>query len=496
VPFLTPDSPPAAVADPVRSVTIEPKPRAWEPGDRPGGILFDHPLEEWRRLTREEVGLPRAGLVVATGHQADWWHPGVLAKYHALDAFAAARAAESVRLELVVDQDANDPTRLAVPIRRPDDEGGIEEVVLADEPGQGRPTGMLPPMRIDRSRVLAPAEGRGPAGRPLTPTVADGLRRLVAAFDASTTTRGKATTTRAEQVADVLDALRGVPARDPRRVRITTTDLTRTTLWRAVVANLRSDPDRAWATYGEAVRADPGAGVRPLAERSASRELPLWRIDEAGRRHAAWSDNLADGDAGTDADGDGVGKADPTRFRPRALLMTGLVRMVLGDLFIHGTGGFRYDAVTERWFAAWLGVRLAPMTCVTATVRLAHGGRDVTRDDLARARWRRHHLRHHPAELLDDHDALAKRARLLAEIDEAPWGSTERESRYRTLHAWLAAYRKRHEDDLRSLDAEVTEVERALAARAVAESRTWPFFLHAPAVLRNLHDRLTDAFSS
>ena len=54
---------------------------------------------------------------------------------------------------------------------------------------------------------------------------------------------------------------------------------------------------------------------------------------------------------------------------PRAFLMTAIARLACCDLFIHGTGGERYERVTEAWVARWLGLPLARQLIE------AHGGK-------------------------------------------------------------------------------------------------------------------------
>ena len=65
--------------------TLHPDPPAWTPSTLRGR---DAPLHRERLGTREQLGIDPDELVVATGHQAMIWHPGVLAK----DLAAAERA--------------------------------------------------------------------------------------------------------------------------------------------------------------------------------------------------------------------------------------------------------------------------------------------------------------------------------------------------------------------------------------------------------------------
>ncbi|MEC9372360.1 MAG: hypothetical protein VYC34_00885, partial [Planctomycetota bacterium] len=55
------------------AITIEPAPARWtapRPADDAESTRF-----------REQLGLPTGRPIVLTGHQAEFWHPGVLAKF-------------------------------------------------------------------------------------------------------------------------------------------------------------------------------------------------------------------------------------------------------------------------------------------------------------------------------------------------------------------------------------------------------------------------------
>ena len=58
------------------------------------------------------------------------------------------------------------------------------------------------------------------------------------------------------------------------------------------------------------------------------------------------------------------------RIRPRALLTTMFARLLLGDLFIHGIGGARYDQVTDLIIARFLQLTPPGYAVVSATCQL------------------------------------------------------------------------------------------------------------------------------
>ena len=84
--------------------------RSAGPVVRAEGTMLGKPIARWRDDAREELGLPM-GIILGTGHQAEWWHPGIVAKF----AWAAHRSAElglDAPAWLLVDTDVRDPLAL------------------------------------------------------------------------------------------------------------------------------------------------------------------------------------------------------------------------------------------------------------------------------------------------------------------------------------------------------------------------------------------------
>jgi len=99
---------------PVQSVLIDPDPCAWRGRvERWAGRRPDEAA-----AFRRQLGLCESAPLVMTGHQAQVWHCGVLAKYFALDAFARHIGAEAAWV--VPDQDAHAGDPIEAPFRRTD----------------------------------------------------------------------------------------------------------------------------------------------------------------------------------------------------------------------------------------------------------------------------------------------------------------------------------------------------------------------------------------
>jgi hypothetical protein len=396
-----------------------------------------------------------------TGHQPEFWHPGILAKYLAAD--AAARQSGATVEWLVVDQARPETVEVRYPARV---EGRL--VAKALKLG-GQPEPHLP---TDAA----------------APCVSEGLARIIGAMSSA----GSEPTLSRRVGAALVELLRPLgiaPAQT-----LYATELWRLDAFGELVDRMRREPERCVRTYNVAVARHPTAGMRPLiADDVQDRwELPLWRLTRAGVRRRVYAEDLAEG-------------AIPRQeLAPRALLMTGMLRMVGCSLFVHGTGGGGvgggddehegYDAVTDEWLADWLGARdLAPIAVVTATRRLPLLDQGVpTAADVARAAWRAHHARHEPA-MLGELDSERRKLALVGRIAATP----DRRAHavlFAQMQSELTGYRARHERELQRLARDAAEARGRLAAAAVAMDRTWAFPLYPEAMLWELKAEIDAAF--
>lgn len=445
------------------------------PGDR--GRLIDRPVIEpaggqWAPLIasapgpnsqraqrfREQLGLPTAGPIIMTGHQSEWWHPGILAKYLAVQ--IAARSTGASPAWLVVDQDINDPTVMRYPAL---DAGRLVEqqwtIGSADDTAQRTTGGRTP---------IDPSEPPADLHRAVDP---DSLVRVAHAMRAH---RGASSLAR--QIAGVLVDCAS-PVLEPTPT-IFATDLARTDLFAQLVDRMQRDARACIGHYNEAAAVFPQAQIRPLVLRPDEDrvELPLWHLREDGSRSAVFLDQLTE--------------IPIEQLAPRALMMTAILRLAGCELFVHGTGGGVYDRITHRWIERWLGEPLAPTAVVSATVRLPLiDGPIPTRQSLACARAKAHTARHNPA-LLGDAASAARKVELLAQMDrDRSQGRSPRDA-FDQMHLMLEAYRAAHGDELTSLRARAEEVADNLASVALARDRTWAFVLHDEQTLGALADRL------
>lgn len=450
---------------------IDPPPGEWRavvaPGAARAGRLPPPTHSDDVKRCRAALGLPTEGRIVMSGHQPGFWHPGILAKR-----IAAPTAAEAISAEyawLIVDQDEADITALRVPTRdgaSGGSKGGAlraQTLRIGPEPTPGAPACAAPsfiPGSVDTNAVHPAAKG--------------GVRAILEALRA----HAEAPDGVAQVEAASRDLLEGV-ALPTRTLRAT--ELAGSDYFHTLLARMRADPARCVATYNEAAAAFPDARIAPMAhdKRRGRWELPLWRI-VSGRRERVWSDEIG---------------PDAGELAPRAILMTTIVRAALCDLFLHGRGGIVYDRVAERWAGEWLGVRLAPMVCVSATLRLPLLDAPApTPEQAARARWLAHHARHNPGAAGDA--GLAQRKReLLRSIENDKAHGRDPASNYRALHELLDRHRRDNAEALAALEQNADAAASLLRDAAVADDRTWAFPLHSAEALASLRDEIERAFS-
>lgn len=485
-----------AVTAPVQSaLVLHPDTNQWRRALSTGG---NWSLSGEALRFREELGLSVDRPIVMSGHQAQVWHPGILAKYLATSAAADRYGAAPVWL--CVDQDTNDPWSMRYPVTlaAPGKHGetlglgtwivngaGSSSPRSATASGDGPEVNQVP---SGRQPSLSPAPL--PSARFASAGVREGLERV---RDVLAAHRSDEVTNAAEQIDRAIRAL-VAPLCAP-MASLMATRIARTTLFAQIVRAMRRDPGACIESYNAAALAHPHARIAPLKD-----ELPLWHIAPAMgsvRRRVRPAD---------------LGALPVEELAPRALLMTGLVRWAGCELFVHGLGGGGhaddqsggYDRVTSDWLRAWLGVELAPLAVVSATLRLDLGltGPLVTSADIASARWKAHAAKHRP-EMLGDEDAARTKSELVAQIQQARRtpgaggdsrsGDSAR-SLYLRMHALLEATRASRSGQLATIADEAERLATRSIDASIASDRTWAFPLYSGEQLRDLKDEIVRVF--
>ena len=429
-------------------ILIEPAPKRW--GDLMGVRASAGRLADAAGSFRGQMGLAGDGPIVMSGHQAGFWHPGIVAKYAAV----GRGAMQATTAWVVADLDDNEPSLVRVPRR---DGRGVVHAEAMDLAATAAghpdaPTGLRPVAVV--------------TGEP-----AEELARAAAAMRE----HGGASSSLAGQVHGAAGAMLEElgAARPDRTVRATA--MSGTDLFAAVLAEMARDPAGCVGHYNAAVSAHPEAGVRAMAAGGGRWELPVWRV---GWNEPRTPVMVSAGQA-----------LDPKTHAPRGLLMTGLMRAAGCDLFIHGTGGGMYDRITERWLGGWLGMRLSPLVVVSATLRLDLGFGGLTPEAAEAAIARAHRAAHDPGLLGDE--ALAGRKRELVErIGALERGDPERRRLFGEMHAVIGDARQGGEARLATLAAEAQRGRAVLRSREAVADRTWSFLLHDERALSVLIERV------
>jgi hypothetical protein len=432
------------------------------------------PWNDDQQRTRREIGLPAARPIVMSGHQVEFWHPGILAKYFALrlpiDSYVRAepriaetessRAPSPVAVWLEVDTDVLDGFRIAYPAAGP---ARAHWTLAATRAGM--PIMSVPPCAVatGATDVLDP-----PPSHDFARNGINAIARALASHAGEPSLARQIALARA----DLLAWAGPVP------LTLYASVLSRTSAFAEAVARIAQDPQGCAEAFNRAVARHPEARVRPLMT-SPRLELPLWVIEPAHPRRRAFADEIT--------------AIPPTSLAPRAILLTTFLRAFACDLFIHGLGGERYDRVSERWAGEWWGWRLAPTATTTATLRLPLLDEPLPEPaEIDRARWLAWHARSEPA-LLGDQAAAAEKAAILARL-RAAGSRRERAEWFSRLRALITHVRERAADRLNELESLAAALHAQRARAAVAYDRTWPFPLYPHPMLVELKSTIESRF--
>ncbi len=439
------------------------------------------------------------GLIYLAGHQPQMFHPGVWFKNFALGKLARQHGATAINL--IIDNDTLSDASLRVP-------GGSVADPLAVQIEFDRPEPRIPyEERTIQDRELFAGFERRVIGQ-LTPLVAD---PLITQYWPLVRARAEAMPNLGACLAQARHQLEGSWGLETLEVPQSWVCKAESFQW--LTAHILARLPRFRAVYNEAVREYRHMhGIRSishpvpdLAEAGTWLEAPLWvwTADEPRRRRLfarstgseislfdgqSWEATLPLG-----ADGDARGAVQAllelqragVRIRSRALITTLWARLALGDLFLHGIGGAKYDQVTDLLMERFFGLTPPGVLVLSATLHLPIQ-RPRASPDAARAIQRElRELTYHPERFLNGSEGapadLTAAKRHWVDIPQTVENARRRCHAIREantgLQPWLEARRTR-------LLERQTEAQRSLRAEKVLAWREYAFCLYPEATLR------------
>ena len=434
-------------------------------------VRLDPPIADWPK--------PRDDRPIITGHQQMLFHPGILAKYLAAlvgteaHSTSNSRRATHARYEqVVVDQDVYDPLALDLPGRE-----GDRLTVRRHELARVMPE--VPPACQPPAKVTDIFATLDAIDWPADAAVSrDAMKSAYETTDQTADTLAR----QAWLVNDGL--LREVGVGSPQAGLAS--ELLRDDRHAWVIEALRDDAQRCALLYNRAVQAFADAGITPLRVEPYLVEVPLWALRWRRPRQRVFVDLADRTPLFVTEDGEPI-VAEGTIFAPRALLMTALLRNPNeAAMFIHGTGGWAYDRITEQWWRDWQGVELTPMALATADVYLDFDAPLAERRDLRKAVWYRHHVKDNVDRYAATDPALAARKRtLLAHMDDDR-DRRRRRAAFDEVHRINDQLCAAHPGVIAEAEAALARTEAGVENRRIASRRDWFFGLYPQAKLDDL----------
>jgi hypothetical protein len=454
-----------------------------------------------------EVGAD-SGTIFLAGHQPEMFHPGVWFKNFALARLA--RQHNAVPINLVIDSDAMKSASLRVPggsVEHPRIDSIPFDKATTDAPFEQRPI-------LDRD--LFAAFGRRCAEQIkslVSQPIVNKYWPLVLARSKETNNLGACLAQGRHQLEQSWDL---------QTLEIPQSQVCDLPAMQWLIVHLLAHLPRLWEAYNHAVAGyrrehHVRSAAHPAPELTAEDdwlEAPfwIWSANASRRRrlfvrqrndHLLLSDRAGveiplsinvESDAGTAVDQLIELGQRGIRIRTRALITTLAARVLLGDLFMHGIGGAKYDQVTDRLICRFFGLEPLGYMVVSGTLRLPISRPSVSPEDLRLVQHRLRELEFHPEVFLDGAGAAATydAEKLVAEkrrwIATEPTAQTARQRCHAirlangSLQGAVAPVRE-------NLQLAAADLFQKLRAEAILASRNYGFVLFPELALTNFFQK-------
>jgi hypothetical protein len=177
------------------------------------------------------------------------------------------------------------------------------------------------------------------------------------------------------------------------------------------------------------------------------------------------------------------------RLRTRALTTTMFARYLLGDLFLHGIGGAKYDELGDSIARRFFGIEPPGFLTLSMTLWLGLPDHPSASSSLAFINRRSREILYNPDRALSE--PIAPEARNLIRAKQEAVGAEvstrgQRVSRFRKIRAINQALEPFVRPQIRSLEAKKGQVLIELDWNRVVRGREYPFVVHSARRLRDI----------
>jgi len=453
------------------------------------------------------------GKIFLAGHQPQLFHPGVWLKNFALDRLA--QSFQAVAVNLIVDHDAPHTVEVRTPI------GSLKELGWTNIPLDGPLPGVPYEDRPIVDWRIFEAFGRRAleAIRPLVPAP------MLEHFWPVVLERARATGRLGAAIAQARGLWESRWGNRTLEVPFSRLCQGEAFLWFAahLVAQLPRFNEHyniILAEYRQIHRIrNPAQPVPDLRAEDGWLEAPLWiwtqqtpvrralYVRQTGREailsdQSGFEVRLAirpDGDLGQAVSMFQELAERGVRIRPKAILTTLWARLALGDLFIHGVGGARYDQITDEVIRRFMGLEPPQFLVLSGTLHLPIDRPPVSQEKWLSVQRQLRELAWNPERFLNCRDNAAQAAEtesvpcddpetLVAEkwrwirTPATPENARTRFLAIRRINQALQPWVSKVRSDLL---AEQVVLQRRLQAEKILQWRDWPFCFYPENVLQD-----------
>ena len=449
--------------------------------------------------------------IILAGHQPELFHPGVWFKNFLLSSLS--RATNAISINFAVDNDLCRSTSLRIPVR-----------------GEGKSVSQVA-IPFDSARTPIPWEMRSRSSAEIWNAFPDEVAKsLPSARESILPELWAKATTAIEQNGNIGSAFSQARhlievGSGVQNLEVPLSHLVGTRTFARFSIQLLSELQRFQSVYNAKCeeyrnahkirnRAHP---VPNLEESEGWLEAPLWVYRKAApERRRLWVRKTAAGIVLSDRAGwqdviegkvDCQGasaqwldiQSDGVYLRPRALLTTMYLRLMVADLFVHGIGGGKYDQLTDRIIEGFFGIEPPPLAVATATLQLplensdSHTGLGQLEAELQKAKAEKWRFRHNPKST-DQNSAqfaelLEKRNGLLTAMP--PKG--ERWRWHHEMQKVNESIRKIQSVQVQALDEQIKSLNLRIRDSKILSSREYSFCLFEKQHITNSLRKLAEA---